>query len=205
VRDILSKTAAGLAALHSCGVVHGPTSTWDDEVRDVRRDVEAIAAVMGEIEEPALHVLDAVIERARRQVPQQLQPSHHDFRASQVLLAGNRVGFIDFDDFRMAEPALDIAHFRVKLAQTAMSVLVPSGDDLAPLDAPEFTIVDELCELFVRSYQRHDAVARERVAAYEGLYLLTCVLHAWSRAKPRRLLNCIGLLHRNLIGSVATD
>lgn len=47
--------------------------------------------------------------------------THGTFNPEQVLIDGERIGFIDFDDYCMAEPALDVGLFRSAIKDTGMN------------------------------------------------------------------------------------
>jgi aminoglycoside phosphotransferase (APT) family kinase protein len=130
-------------------------------------------------------------------------PAHGTFRPAQVLLSQGRIGFIDFDGFCQAEPALDLALFRSSLKDKGMRYLYDEGNSRegAALDPAtcrtRLAQLDELSEVFLAHYERHASVSRQRVAVWEACYLFTLLLHSWARVKPVRLTHILMLLERH--------
>jgi Ser/Thr protein kinase RdoA (MazF antagonist) len=112
-------------------------------------------------------------------------PSHGSFRPAQVVVdSGGLVGFIDFDSFRAAEPAMDVALFCSALADTCLRSLGASG----PWDGRgRLGRVEALCDRFLTAYERSAPLDRDRVRVWWQLYALTGVLHCWTKAKFDRL------------------
>ncbi len=186
----LARTARGLAALHGCGVADGEFATLEGEVTEIRALVERLALVVPELARAAEPLLIRVGDLAAEHEAGPLRPSHGTFRPAQVLLHRGRVGFIDFDGFCQAEPALDVARFRAGIRDFGMRALLASGDGTTPTPqaaAAALSAVEALCERFLRQYQLVAPVSRERVMLWETLDLLTYVLHAWTRMSATRL------------------
>ena len=195
LRDVLAKTARGLAALHGCGA-HGQTFGWEHESADVRKRVGRLAdwipGFNGTLE-PALARLDAL---AASHPPQRPVPSHRSFRPAQVLLHEGHIAFIDFDGFCEAEPAMDLARFRASIKQSVMRL---GSDEERP--EPSLHVLSELdglCDLFLEEYARVAPVSRERVALWETLYLLESVLNCGLKVEPERLEGSMALLERHV-------
>jgi aminoglycoside phosphotransferase (APT) family kinase protein len=128
-------------------------------------------------------------------------PAHGDFRPMQVLLHQGRSGFIDFDRFCQAEPAMDLALFRSSLKDEGMRVLHGEGNSMdAALDPAtceaRLAQLDELVEGFLAHYERYAAVSRRRVALWEACDLFTLMLNSWVRVKPIRVIHMM-LLERH--------
>jgi Ser/Thr protein kinase RdoA (MazF antagonist) len=188
----LAKTAAGLAELHQSGVQSAQRRGFADELAEVREVLGRVTAQLPDLAGAADPFLDQVERLAERVPADPPGPAHRSFRPAQVLLHGGEIGFIDFDGFCHAEPALDVALFRATARDLAMSTVQPAA-------APEtsravLARVDELCEEFLASYQALAPVSAERVAVWEALDLLTNVLHAWTKAKPNRLTHGVAIL-----------
>ena len=195
LRDVLAKTARGLAALHGCGA-HGQTFGWEHESADVRKRVGRLAEWIPGFDgtlEPALARLDAL---AASHPPQRPVPSHRSFRPAQVLLHEGHIAFIDFDGFCEAEPAMDLARFRASIKQSVMRL---GSDEERP--EPSLHVLSELdglCDLFLEEYARVAPVSRERVALWETLYLLESVLNCGLKVEPERLEGSMALLERHV-------
>jgi hypothetical protein len=123
-----------------------------------------------------------------------------------VLLDRGQIGFIDFDGFCRAEPALDLALFCIDVKSLGLSGALPDEDEdeestsLADREAclARLAQLEELCETFLGTYQAHQAISRPRVWLWEALDLLTKLLHGWTKVKPDRLHLSMLLLERHL-------
>lgn len=193
LRRFLGKAAAGLAELHGCGVRTGEAATWQGELAEVREVVADLTAAVPELGGATDELLDRLERRAEAVPVGDPVPTHRSFRPAQVMLDGDRIGFIDFDGFCQAEPALDVALFRATLRDVGMSAL--------PVDVPlqeRLRVLDELCDHFLDSYQEVAQLSTERVALWEALDLVTNVLHSWTKVKPHRLTHAVALLRRHV-------
>ena len=128
---------------------------------------------------------------------------HGTFRPGQVLIYQGQIGFIDFDSFCQAEPALDLSLFLRRTKDIAMSAdEEEDGDDRAALDealrAQRLEQAEAICDAFLSEYAAHVPVSRQRVALWEALDLFTLVLHSWTKVKPERLNNAMFSLDRHL-------
>ncbi len=189
--------AAGLAALHGSGVEYGETITWEDELAEVREVLARLAVPLPQLAdavEPLLVRLEAL---AAVTPPDPALPSHRAFRPAQVLLAGAGVGFIDFDGFGRAEPALDLSRFLRKTRALGHDALKARGLD----DNEALARVAAINDAFLVEYERHRRVARRRIALWETLDLLTLVLYCWTKIEPERLGASMLLLKRHLVTS----
>ena len=188
LRDALTRTAAGLAALHGSGVSYGRVATFAEELAEVDGVVDRLARSVPELAPAAAPLLTLLADLARRVPDEAPVPAHHDFRPAQVLLAEGGIGFIDFDGACMAEPGLDLGRFRAKLRDIGIHALL-TGDQPCPparLQAGLATL-DDLCEHFLTAYQVRGDVARERVLLWETCDLLTSMLHAWTQVRLARI------------------
>jgi Phosphotransferase enzyme family len=203
LQDHLRKTAVGLAALHHSGVRCGSAWGWADELANVREKLERLARVVPHLADAVAPLLERLEALARAHPVDPPVPAHGSFRPAQVLLSQGRIGFIDFDDFCQAEPALDLALFRSSLKDRGMRMLYDEGNsrDGAALDPAtcrtRLAQLDELGEVFLAHYERHAPVSRQRVALWEACYLFTLLLHSWARVQPVRLTHILLLLERH--------
>jgi hypothetical protein len=189
--DYMARTAAGLAALHRSGVRSGETVTLETKVGEVEELVQRLAGPIqdfGNAAEPLLAWLDEV---AARHPAEPLVPAHGSFRPAQVLLHDREVGFIDFDSFCQAEPALDVALFRAGIKDIGAGA--QPEIDLAALEA--------VADGFLRHYEAVAPISRERVMLWEAVDLLVYVLHAWTKVSPKRLPVRMASLARHLVSA----
>ena len=192
LRGYLAKTAAGLVELHRCGAPSTQRVTWHDELDEARQVLDRLTERLPALDGAADPFLQEA-ERLSARVPADpAVPAHRSFRPAQVLLNHGQIGFIDFDGFCHAEPALDVALFCATVRDLAMGVLPPD----TPLRA-RLARVDELCEEFLACYQALAPISRERVALWEALDLFTNVLHSWTKVTPARLAHAVALLRHH--------
>lgn len=124
--------AIGLAELHQSGARAEETVTWEDritEIPDLLERLMVVAPHLGGTVTPLVAQVQALAAAHPADSP---VPSHGSFDSEQVLLAGATISFIDFDSFCMAEPALDVAHFRAALMDSGMHLI-----DEPTLHSPE--------------------------------------------------------------------
>jgi hypothetical protein len=188
----LAKTADGLAALHRSEAWHGEVWSLDDEVDEVREQVERLAAVFPDRVAGSHELIDLVAARGRATTADPVRPAHLSFRPAQVLLHSGRIGFIDFDGFGQAEPAHDIALFLATMRSVALQAAPPERE------LELLGVLDDLADGFLQRYAAAAPVTLERVQLWEALDLLTKVLHCWTKVRPRRLRFSLLLLERHL-------
>ena len=120
-----------------------------------------------------------------------------------MLLSQGQIGFIDFDSFCQAEPAMDLALFLSSLKKNGMRGLYDErnrmdGTALDPATCQAgLAQLDELGEVVLAHYERHAPVSRQRVALWEACYLFRLVLRSWARVQPDRLVHVLTLLERH--------
>lgn len=201
----LRKTAKGLAELHRCGVQYGSTITWEDELADFYAQRAALAAPLPALGEWATDLLHHLQQMAADHPADPLAPAHSSFRPAQVLLAQGNIGFIDFDGFCQAEPAMDLALFLRTLQSIAINKPTHTEEEeeeSEPLDdatrLARLVQAEQLCALFLAEYERHAPVSRPRILLWETLNLVGLVLNAWNKLKLGRLDDTRFMLERHL-------
>lgn len=193
----LRRTADGLVALHRCDVRYGRTVTWWDELAEVREVISRLSVTIPTIVQAVDPLLARAQELAGEVAPDPAVPAHHDFRPAQVLLADTRIGFIDFDGFCAAEPALDLGRFRAKLRDIGISS-AGAFDERGRVVPARLATLDRLCEVFLGRYQEQAPVSTGRVLLWETLDLLTAVLHTWTKVRLARVQPRLALLEHHL-------
>lgn len=195
------RTAAGLAGLHRSDVRFGAVRTWEDELAEVRSVVDDIASAVPAVASAAEPLLARLEVLAAQHPADPIMTIHGTFRPGQTLIYHGQIGFIDFDSFCQAEPALDLSLFLRRTKDIALGALEQDGvalDD--PTRARLLAQADAICEIFLSEYERHVPISRLRVALWETLDLLTLVLHSWTKVKPERLKNAMFTLEQQLRG-----
>jgi hypothetical protein len=196
---VLRQTAAGLAALHGCGVEHGDVLTLEEHLRpvdEIATLVERSAGLAPSFYAAVAPIVDLVRKGAAEHPPDALVPSHRSFRPAQVLLARGRIGFIDFDQFCRAEPALDVALFRATMKSIGIEAIGPQATDEAR--RVRLAEVDRLNEVFTDAYRELAPLSLERAALWETVDLLANVLNPWAKVKLDRLPSTTFALEEHL-------
>ena len=205
LRTAMNKTAIGTAALHSSRVLHGGTTTWEEACDELDHTIQQLAPVNALLAAVASRLLERVVAFAAAVPADPPVPTHGSFRPNQMLLYEGEVGFIDFDKFRQAEPALDLSLFLSATKNFALSR--PHGEESDEEDValdPEARLaildqVDSVGAGFMEEYAQRAPVSRARVVAWEALNLLELVLECWVKVKPVRLSNTLLMLERHFL------
>jgi len=205
----LRKTAKGLAELHHCGVHYGELVTWEEELADLldqRARLQVPLPHFADLAEPLL----ARLQRLAAATPADpALPAHRSFRPAQVLLWEEAIGFIDFDGFCQAEPAMDLALFITTLKNIGLNRSNKYADDDEDGDDEGEQIdeadrlvrmqeIERLCTLFLTEYEKYAPVSRTRIVLWETLDLLSLIFGSWLKLKFARLDNCMFMLERHL-------
>jgi thiamine kinase-like enzyme len=202
LRKYLKKTAVGLALIHRSGIAYGKEWRWENELNAVREPIEKLNEAIPGLSSTVDPLLDRLSALSAIIPPDPLAPSHGSFRPAQVLINGEDIGFIDFDSFCQAEPALDIGLFLAAFLNTAVTYDLETDDSPKKLSTHKNTWrkrYDQflLCaDEFIDEYLKENPVSRERVALYTALDILMLVLHCWSKNKGAELDCTMYLLER---------
>jgi hypothetical protein len=203
LNDYVRKTAIGLAELHSSGVSAGTIHRWDDEMTKVQAFVAPLTTAVPELAPAVLPLFAYLEDLAVGSTPDRQVPAHGTFRPAQVLLHQGRIGFIDFDSFCQAEPAMDLALFMVALVDLGMSSLRATHPSI-PDDGLHTVLEERLAQLeaiadtFLAHYTALRPVSRQRLALWKALNILELVARSWDRVKPTRLNHTVMMLERQL-------
>jgi aminoglycoside phosphotransferase (APT) family kinase protein len=204
VRQVLQKTAAGLAELHQASLPLAKVWRWEDEMSEVQERIARLSTVQSGLTEAADPLLDRIKQLASACPPDPLVPSHGSFRPAQVLLYKDQIGFIDFDSICQSEPGNDLALFLSSVMSFAMTNtdFDETSDSGAGMDEEtrqtRFEIGMSLSEQFLDEYEKHRPISRQRVALWEALDLFMLVLHGWIKVKVGELNDTVYLMERFL-------
>jgi aminoglycoside phosphotransferase (APT) family kinase protein len=194
----MRKAAAGLAALHRSGVYHGETIGLDERLAELRSLTARLLVPVPELAgtvEPVLARLEAL---AAAQPPDSSVPTHGTFHPEQVLLDGEKIGLIDFDDFCIAEPAMDVGLFCATIKDNGMNALDASLANNREIRLARLARLDTICAVFLDEYERHAPISRARVALWEAWSYLRAALHYWTKIKPAEPDNGLLMLESHL-------
>jgi len=168
-RAAVAQAAATLASLHALDVDVAGERSIEQELAHARKRNERLRLV-----EPALAgqvdaVLDRVQPRVRAARPEASCFVHGDYKASQVLIDGERAVAIDFDRAARGDPALDAGSFLVDLHRRA---ILTGRDGLR-----------DLAGGFLEAYGAHAQVAglAERARLAEIVVLARMAVRAFHR------------------------
>lgn len=203
VRSFMQKTARGLAALHATGVREGQHHAWSDELDESRAKLVALRKAVPELAAAAAPLIDWLVEYDAAHPPDADVPTHGTFRPAQVLIHEGSVGFIDFDDFCQAEPAMDLARFTAAVRDSAQSALSDKADkrgEAVDQATRERCIaeIDAICDAFLGEYRAQRSFSNERLLLWETSEHLKIVLACWLKGRTVRLTHAITLLEGRL-------
>jgi len=196
---ILRRAAWGLAELHGCGVDHGIEWRLEDEIVELRERTARLARFVPRLRGAAEPLLARLTTAAAAHPSDAPLPSHRSFRPGQVLIDGGDVGFIDFDTFGRAEPAVDLALFVSTFENLALRTLQARDGPSSPghpARADHLALLEELSGSFLSAYfERAPApVSSERVALWHALELFNRVVQCWTKVRFPKLATCVRLL-----------
>jgi hypothetical protein len=177
--------AAGLAELHLSGARAQKQITWEDRVTTIPEALERVEAVSPDLAEALWPLFERLGAAAAATPADPFVPSHGSFDSDQVLIAGDEIGFIDFDSFCMAEPAVDVGHFRAAIMDSGMKLI-----DKATLRDPRacqayLDRLNALGDLFLAEYEAHAPLSRARLDLWEAWDYFRDSLHLWTKPHPR--------------------
>ena len=190
-----------MAGLHRSEVRFSKVRTWKDELDEVCGIVDDLASAVPPLVAAAEPLLTRLEALATNQPADPTMPVHGTFRPAQVLIYQDEIGFIDFDSFRQAEPALDLSLFLRRTKDIGLSILNKDEEGKAADEQARLALLaqtEAICEVFLSEYERHVPVSRQRIALWEALDLFTMALRSWIRVKPERLNNAMLMLERHL-------
>jgi hypothetical protein len=196
--DYMRKTAAGLAAFHRSGASYGEHVELGERFADIRGLIHRLAVLLPKLEESILPLLRRLENLAALYPQEPAVPTHGTFNPEQVLIDGERIGFIDFDDYCMAEPALDVGLFRAAIKDTGMNAPFSSSTPSRAERLARFILLDEIGDVFLSEYESHAAISRYRVALWEAADYLRNCLHYWIKVKPAEPDHALLILEQHL-------
>ena len=160
----MQKCAIGLAAFHQSGVRHGELEQLDQRYAELHDRSARLYAMVPALQGAADRLLERLEALAAQTPADAPVPTHGTFNPEQVLIDGDRIGFIDFDEFCMAEPALDVGLFRAAIKDIGMNALDARQSQDRALRQTRLDRLDAICDLFLDEYERHAPISRQRVA-----------------------------------------
>jgi hypothetical protein len=201
VDTAMTRTAAGLAALHTSGAAIGKPLVIDDKLAELREVADTLAVNVPELAGAADGLLARLDELAAAAPPDPPVPSHGSFRPDQVLLAGTTVGFVDFDAACQAEPARDLGLFLATIKDVGLTRKAETGRAEPPRAEQLATHgqLDRMGHAFLGTYlESAPPVSPERLLLWETAEMLDYVLSCWRKVKPEKLAADMLMLERQV-------
>jgi hypothetical protein len=118
----LDEAGAALAELHACSATSAGTRrrTGADEAIKAAKRATALIRYVPELADVTATVA-GTLEAALKALPTEgLGPAHGSYKPSQLLFRSGKVFLVDFDQFCMADPALDVGYFLAYLRPPGM-------------------------------------------------------------------------------------
>src|SRR5262249_27908236 len=110
-RNLLQAIARGLAGLHSSSLPSAQQATMHYHIDKASKKISRLSKAI-----PGSRTLLKNIEKGIRNSASTLSPAcqsviHGDFHIEQLLVYGDRIALIDYDEFAIGDPLQDIASF----------------------------------------------------------------------------------------------
>ncbi len=199
----LVRTGRALSHLHRGVASYAPARPYAAALARVRAELAEASATAPELAAGLGPVLDALAEVDLRHPPGAPVPSHGSFRPAQVLVGGSGVTVIDLDAAGLAEPGADLGTFLGGLDSLGVSDLEAAGDLPRGALQRRARLLDDLGSMFLAGYGRVDRPTLVRTQLWQGLELVTSVLHAWTHGRPAGADSRSALLRHHLARSSA--
>ena len=194
----MRKTALGLAAFHRSGASYGEHVELGERFADLHGLIHRLTVLLPDFEGTVRPLLERLENLADLYPKETAVPTHGTFNPEQVLIDGEQIGFIDFDDYCMAEPALDVGLFRSAIKDTGMNAPFSSSTPSRVERLARLTLLDEIGDVFLSEYETHAAISRHRVALWEAADYLRNCLHYWIKVKPAEPDTALLVLEQHL-------
>ena len=109
----VAAAARALVDLHTGGTSTAETSarTGADEAARALKRAAVLTAYVPSLAGAVAVVADDLTAHLRAASPEALVPAHGSYKPSQLLLRDGAVALVDFDQFCLADPALDVGYF----------------------------------------------------------------------------------------------
>ena len=182
--EALRRSARALADLHTSRAASPgvPTRTGADEAVKARKRAKTVGGYVPELAGTAASVAESLATALEDLPADVLRPAHGSYKPSQLLFRSGSVFLVDFDQFCLADPALDVGYF--------LAYLRPPG--IWYHRAGTRAWFRAAAETFMRSYEASlaergmDAATRSGVLRRAHVYEAALLLKIAAR-RPNRL------------------
>jgi len=111
----LKAAAEWLLQLHQCGIRIGRAYTTERQLHTLAMWKKSLTEVFPEAEPLMGNLLRQIAERKSALPPWKPAPTHRDFSPDHLIVDGDRITGLDFDEFCQYDPLFDVAHFQAHL------------------------------------------------------------------------------------------
>src|SRR3989475_1352892 len=115
VSQSIEGAAAWLLSLHTCGVTSGRRYTFSRHLHTLNIWRQLLTEVFPEDEHRMSDLLGWIEERGRALSGWTPGPTHRDFSPEHLVVHGDQLAGLDFDEFCQYDPLFDVAHFAAHL------------------------------------------------------------------------------------------
>jgi Phosphotransferase enzyme family len=159
--EVVAEAARALAELHTSGLDTSDLNrrTGADEAGKAAKRAGLLEQYVPELAPEVRRVAEALCATLEGLPADTLRPAHGSYKASQLLVRDGRVFLVDFDQFCLADPALDVGYF--------LAYLRPAG--LWYRRAGRRAWFEAAAELFLSTYLRGLAERGESAATCDGI------------------------------------
>jgi hypothetical protein len=160
-RDVVRGAARALAELHTSGLDTGDLSrrTGADEAGKAAKRAKLLEQYVPGLAPEVRQVAGALCARLEGLPADTVRPGHGSYKPSQPLVRDGAVFLVDFDQFCLADPALDVGYF--------LAYLRPAG--LWYRRAGRRAWFEATAEAFLTAYLHHLAERGESAATCAGI------------------------------------
>jgi hypothetical protein len=111
--DVVRRAARALAELHTSGLDTGDLSrrTGVEEAEKAAKRARLLEQYVPELAAAARPITDALCATLAALPTDTLRPGHGSYKPSQLMVREGAVFLVDFDQFCLADPALDVGYF----------------------------------------------------------------------------------------------
>ena len=111
--DVVRRAARALAELHTSGLDTGGLSrrTGAEEAGKAAKRADLLERYVPQLAAQARPIIDTLCDTLQALPTEVLRPGHGSYKSSQLMVRGGDVFLVDFDQFCLADPALDVGYF----------------------------------------------------------------------------------------------
>jgi hypothetical protein len=170
-RDRVVETAEALALLHSLRFPVNARRRARDEVKSLRRWGEVVGGIRSDLRSRVSPLLAQMVRDIESRTEARCA-IHADFHHTNVLVDGDRIHVIDFDEMAYGDPSVDVGRF---LASLRIPTLRAFGN---------IHQLDDVREQFLEAYLEKIPGEVSRIRLFEAASLVTSAASAFRIQRP---------------------